>query len=218
MRLKNKHQIPYGYWSVKDRLSGQLFKAVTWDHLLSNMIQARRANGLPVGLEFESEVESWAALDHPDESENYDERLPKKRRIGLDDIIRGTKVMATFTLSGRQLVPREEAERRASICAACFMNQSFSKPCSGICNELKELVLGFVGNQSTTQDSKLFACGVCNCFLQAAVWLPLETQCVGVTEEMRGQFNAIREQHPCWKNCSLDRSRACQNAPDQTTA
>jgi hypothetical protein len=159
---------------------------------------SRRANGVPVGVDFENEVESWAVLAHPDEAEVWDPEMPKKIRLGLDDILRGTRVLLAFKLAGSPLVPREEAERRAGICSRCYMNQGFSRPCA-TCGGLDELVRSLVGNQRTSQDDKLQACGVCHCMNKAQVWLPLEILAKGVTEEMKNQFAKMAELTGCWK-------------------
>jgi len=203
LRLKNKQVIPYNYWKVKDRLTGQLFTAVTWDHLLSKMIQARRANGVPVGLGFEDELETWAAQDHPDEAELWNPDMPRKTRLDLDTVVRGTKVLLAFKLAGSPLVSQEEAERRATICSRCYLNTSWSRPCS-VCKTLTDVVRSIVGNRTTSVDDKLFACNLCGCDNHAQVHLPLDILAKGVTPEMVKQFAVMAEVSNCWKQCAVN--------------
>jgi len=139
-------------------------------------------------------------LAHPVECMDVDPARPKKRRLGLDDVLRGARVLLEFKLGGSQLVDQAEAERRAAICAACHMNSGWQRPCS-VCQELGDLVRSITGGRSTSKDDRLFSCHVCACALKAAVHLPLETQCLGVTEEMRREFAYMKDIAGCWKSC-----------------
>ena len=139
---------------------------------------------------------------HPDECEQYIGEKPfRPHRISLSDVIRGTQVMAAFKLAGSPLVDQVEANRRAALCVNCPLNMSFSLPCGGVCSELKRLVTSMVGQSKTKYDERLHACCICHCFLHAAVWLPLEIQCLGVTDEMKEHFKALLPTIDCWKQC-----------------
>lgn len=202
-RLISRNRIPYGgLWNTKDRLTGVEINAVTFDQVISKVIKARQVAGIPVGLGLEDEVEQWLCQDHPDEAEHIDPDIPKRRKLTLSDVVNGTKVMVAFKLGGSKVVSQEEVTRRVNICLRCPMNSGFQKPCSGICAELKDVVLNIVGDRPTPNADKLHACGICACFLQAAVWLPLETQCVGVDEEMKKKFAYMKESANCWKQCT----------------
>lgn len=199
LRLEFPNRIPYGgYWRYIQPGTGQSISAVTWDNLLNNIRDHRKANGIPVGLGFEEEVEQAVCREHPDECVGYDETCPRKKNLTLSDIVAGTRVMMSFFASGRKLVSREEAERRAQICLKCPYNMTFSKPCSGVCPELKSVVMSITDSVGTQYDSKLNSCTVCGCFLQAAIWMPLENQCKGVNELQKKQFSNAEG---CWKQC-----------------
>lgn len=199
LRIEHRNRIPYGgYWHYRQPGTGQLISAVTWDNLLNNIRDHRRANGIPVGLGFEDEVEQAVCREHPDECVGYDETCPRKRNLTLSDLVAGSRVMMSFYVHGKQLVPREEAERRAAICEKCPYNMTFAKPCSGICEELRQVVMTITNHVGTRYDSKLNACTVCGCFLQAAIWLTLEDQCKGVNDLQRQQFSNVPG---CWKIC-----------------
>jgi hypothetical protein len=179
-------------------MTGCKLSAITWDQLMAKATAARRANGVPIGVDFENEVEQWAVLAHPDEVEVWDPDMPKKVRLGLDDIIHGMRVIVALKMAGSPLVSREEAERRAGICARCYMNQGFSRPCA-TCGGLEDLVRALVGAQGTSQDDKLHACGICHCLNKAQVWLPLDILAKGVTDQMKTQFSKMAELTGCWK-------------------
>ncbi len=200
LKLKNRSVIPYGgQWYYKDPHSGQEFRWYQFDVLVDKIRAHRQANNYPVGLEFEQEIENQVCINHPEEAEPFDPRIPRKRKFVIGDIIRGTSVMMQHWIAGSPLVERSEAERRAQICKRCTYNDDFSKPCSiGICGELKNVVSSIVNHQGTVYDKDLKACQLCGCFLQAAIWLPLEVQCTGVTPEMKEAFKVVPE---CWKQC-----------------
>ncbi len=201
-RLESKGRVPYGGgFRVRDPLSGQELSAVTFDNLLVNAKASRKANGLPIGLEFEDEVECWCCASQPDECVDVDPLKPRRKRLTLDDMLRGAKVLMSFKLHGSKIVSREEAEWRASICARCYMNSGYQRPCSA-CHELADLVRSITGGHQTSLDGKLFACHVCGCSLAAAVWLELSDQCKGVTPEMEKEFAYMATSVGCWKTCA----------------
>ncbi len=200
MRLKAKNQIPYGGgYKILDPLTGIRIEAVTWDHLMTKVRDERRANGAPLGLELEDEVEQWACIAHPDEVDVVDERLPKRRSFGLDDIVRGTRTILSFLASGKVLVSQEEAERRAEICCKCPLNIGYSMSCS-VCDKLSDIVQGIIGPVRTTHDQQLLSCGVCQCSLKAAVHVPLDVLNQANTAEMNQAFAVMQETYKCWHN------------------
>lgn len=199
MAVTIRNQIPHGGgWKYRDPSNGVLITGTTWDQIMSNVRAYRRANGIPIGLGFEDEIEQELCRNHPEECTNYDENYPRKRSLTLSDIIAGSKVMMAFYASGKELVPREEAERRAQICLKCPFNQHFAKTCYGICPELKNVVSAVINHVGTQYDADLHSCTVCGCFIQASVWLPLSTQCHGVDQTQKNQFSNVPN---CWKQC-----------------
>lgn len=202
-RIKARNRIPYGgKWVYKDPFTGTELSAVTWDNMLRAIVDHRRANGAPIGAGLEDEVEQQLCINHPDECVDLDPAVPHKTTLNLWDVVRGTQVMMSFVANGRQIVGRSEAERRAQICLRCPYNASFTKPCSGICQELKNVVSMIVDQQGTQYDSKLHSCNICGCFLQASIWLRLEDQCKGVTDTMKKQFEYTATNYSCWKACT----------------
>jgi hypothetical protein len=162
----------------------------------------RRANSIPIGLDFEEEIESQVCQRYPSECE------VSKRALGIGlvapglwDVVRGTAVMINHKAHDSQLVPQEEANRRAQICFNCPLRSQMTLPCSRCMSALENVVNAITGSHGTPFDEKLSACAICKCYISASVWLPLETQCVGVSDDMRERFGFARESFNCWKNC-----------------
>lgn len=105
-------------------------------------------------------------------------------KLTLGDIMRGT---ATILLNQftNELVLQDEAERRASICRTCIYNVDFRKPCSGLCEELSDIVQKIVGAVRTSSHDDLRACAVCSCHLKAKIHVPISILRKTETEEQK---------------------------------
>lgn len=193
------HDVPVsGTYEITDRLTRIRVAATTFEGLLTRIYQTRGAIGAVSGTGVREELESWICQEYPEDCTEVDMGIPRKHRVTLSDVLRGTRVMLAHAVAGRPLVDRKEAERRAAICQQCEFNQFFEKPCTGVCPELSSMVNSITGHQGTHYDQYLKSCGICHCFLQSAIWLPLQIQCKGVTDDMKKQFQHVPL---CWKNC-----------------
>jgi len=198
LRLRH-YQIPAGgVWHYIEPISQKPFTAVTYDNLVSKLYDTYKKNGWPIGLDFENIIERQLCERHPTECEPDGPKPRRKRRMTWGDIMRGTMVLLSFKAAGSPLVPVEESERRAAICASCTENIKFSKPCGGLCAQLANAVRAVIGTRRTKVHDQLKACGICHCLLEAAVQIPLEHQCKGVTDAMKPQFASTLR---CWKQC-----------------
>ena len=200
MRLKNYSQPPYGgVYRVNDPDKGMVGEGYNYESLVNSVKAWRRANGVPIGLDFEPELEQFLCKMYPTECrEETKKPRPDNRLWSMHDIVRGSKVMFLHAVKGFPLVTQEEASRRSQICSTCPNRVKFHKPCTGLCPELVALIAA-VGHRSTPYDNNQVACGICKCYVKVSVWLPLETQCIGVTPEMQEKF---KDANWCWKQCA----------------
>lgn len=115
-------------------------------------------------------------------------------RFGIEDIVNGTRVLASFTLDGANVVDKDLAESRARTCSRCFMNL----PLSGCvaCYQLLNVVAMVTGTRGTSEDANLKTCAICHCSGKAQVWVPAEHLAKGVTPEQMRQFKRVPM---CWK-------------------
>lgn len=198
LRLVSHNRMPYGgMYEINRPDLGIVSRGTTWGMFFDNACNYRRANSIPIGLAFDDECEQVLCESYPAECEGFDPDLPRPRRLGFADVVRGTKVMLAHKLAGSPLVDEGEARRRAAICRNCTFNVDFSGGCTK-CAELRNLVVSVLGTKSTPYDNELKSCFFCGCFTKAAVWLPLEIQCLGVNSKMREQFSHLNH---CWKQC-----------------
>lgn len=113
----------------------------------------------------------------------------------LADIWNWVTSMNDWRKTGFDVVPIEEAERRASICAggdgkpACPHNRHIDG-CTG-CKGVGEAISALTGGRTTSRDNNLHQCAVCHgCVLKSKVHLPRE---VIHTERFAGNLPSF-----CW--------------------
>ena len=203
-RLKvTKTQVgPNCMWQVNRPDLGMVGEGYTFEVLAKEVKAYRKANGIPVGLEFEDELEQVLCAQHPELAVTDDPRGPVDvRPLRMNDVLLGTKVMVRFVGSGMKVVDQAEANRRAAICNNCTLNIHFAKACGGgLCGELLELVNLVIAGKKTMFDSQLQSCAICKCLLQLAIWLPLKTQVPPMSDFQKAQFENVPH---CWKKASL---------------
>ena len=87
------------------------------------------------------------------------------QNIDSQTAIAGTKAFIEFLATGRELVDRQEAFRRAEICRSCHLN-THGKGCVS-CNGLNKLVKTVLKEER--REPGLYICAACGCGLQAKV-------------------------------------------------
>lgn len=176
MKLANRSQVPPPpHFRYKHPVSGAEFIRNSWENLRGDVTAHTTGNHYPPVSDDEIEQQMC---------ENMGDAIKARFCIGdgksvnsglhWRDILQGTLTMASFLIAGRPLVSQEEAERRASICAKCPRNTQFTRPCGGLCEELRVATESIIGSKGTSLDGKLESCSVCKCHLKSKVWVPLE--------------------------------------------
>lgn len=181
MAFSNIQRVPPGDGFVfVDPDTGHKSAATRYHNWLGLIREHREGNGLPPITPQEAEHQNCAGLAPEIRREfckDLDNDSVQTIDLGLKDIVRGTMTVAAFKASGEEIVPPEEAERRADICAnyngfGCRYNVAYRSGCGVDCSELTDAVVAVVGGKTTSHDGRLKACAVCKCALKAKVWLP----------------------------------------------
>lgn len=198
LKFKNLLRKPPKGFNFADPDTGEHFNSHSWDILFAAVQRHREANSLPpISAEIIQDQNCRKlAPNAADEFCTSDAPVTTTDAVtlGWRDILNGTKVLGSFLLHGRPLVPKPEAERRAEICAKCEWNVTYRQPCGGDCDELLTLINVVVGNDATSHDSDLHACGICKCTNKANVWVPVEISRVGVSGDQLAMMPDA-----CWK-------------------
>jgi hypothetical protein len=205
-RLIHKQRVPYGgsyRLNLPDK--GMVGEGGSFEKICEQLRAYRRANAIPIGLGFEADVERELCVLYAVECEDFDPNMPEVRRLGMDDVVRGTKVLAAMVAEWAKylvgaaehpLVDQETANKRAERCATCKYNVTFNKPCSGLCPELAVVVKAIKGSRTTPHDHELRSCSICGCYTAAHVWPRLDLLDKGLNDEQRKQFTNTPW---CWK-------------------
>lgn len=120
-------------------------------------------------------------------------------RFGIEDIVNGTRVLASFTLDGANVVSQELAESRANTCSRCYMN--LAVPGCASCYQLLNVVAMVTGTRGTSEDANLKSCAICHCSNKAQVWIPAANLAAGTTAEQMRQFGRVGF---CWKRKEIE--------------
>jgi hypothetical protein len=169
-----------GYWSVAETHDDWLRRA--YDHL--------KGNGLPVPPNLRQVMEEQLCAILPSGwCDEFDpNRVEPITRLHRGDIIEGMEVFLRWGLQKKPTVDQKEAERRAEICANCYLNVQV-QGCSSCYQVAEELTKRF----HTSRDDKLAACGVCKCWLKSKVHFPL-----GILESIDSEWKQQNYPDFCW--------------------
>lgn len=115
-------------------------------------------------------------------------------RLRWRDIVEGTKAYLGFIASGFETVSQDEANRRAAICAGCFL-QVVPQGC-GACVKIGRLITGNVASKTTIHDRLLAnkACAVCLCGTKSIVHFPMPLLEKADTPEKQSAYPTF-----CWR-------------------
>lgn len=139
----------------------------------------RRVNNLPEIPDLETRVEEQICEKLPHGHCEYDDPNRRSRvtkGLTFKDVLRTGRMLVEWHVKfGREVVPQEQAEKRAETCSRCPLRGNIAG-CGGCedAKDLKELVARMVGERKTAADAYLGTCAVCGCALKAKIWLPYE--------------------------------------------
>lgn len=173
-------------------------------NLFANVKAHRLANNIPLGPNWQAEVEDQLCQTLPPGF--CKEQIPRPEqtvinvstRLNWADVERGAAVFVGWAIDGAPCVDQAEADRRASICATCYFNVGGDFGCR-TCGGAVNMIRRAVGARKTAAGNYLKTCAVCKCFNAIQVWFPVEQLARGVTPEQMPMFP-----HFCWKKQALD--------------
>lgn len=179
MKLRNiTHGIPDG-WRYTEQATGYVVHSGSYIELEDAVRAHLKANNLPIpdnlGQVIQNQLCHWLPPDwcQRDETEmahysNID------MRMSVGDIINAAKAYATLALRGFKTVTQEEADRRARICANCFLRVQ-PQGC-GACAKMAEAVIANVAGKTTAYADALYnkACAACKCPIASIVHFPMD--------------------------------------------
>ncbi len=191
MRLKDYRECPpdgYRYIVPQTGTEIRAWDAFSWFDLAKANLTS---NGFPVPDDLEAQMEDQlcSTLD-PHWCDQIDPNRPYvSTRLNWGDVKAGITVYSNWIAGGTKTVPQEEADRRAKICASCYLNVNV-EGCYA-CHKLAGLL---TWSNRTPYDESLRACAACKCLNRAQVWFPIDVLLSSDTSERQSLYPSF-----CWK-------------------
>ena len=179
---------PGGFWYVQRETSAKL-SAASFDELANKVKIHRKSNNIPIGTNFNEEIENQICERMPAGVCTRDHQPSTgKNRITLEAIVRGTATMADWFAHGREKVSREIASKRAAVCSSCHFNQPVSDCPSCSMSKIHAVVNAVVGNVSFDGEGHVHGCQLCSCSIRAMVWMPLDILQRNTPDDLNSQL------------------------------
>jgi len=167
MKKFNKFLRPVGgkYFIDED---GVKHKADQWEHLFVRVASYRKRAGKPPGNP-EQEILDQVCARNPDYCQEAKPSAPVQRAVAAAN--KSTRassravvqwlvgILRLRRVGGAQPVSREEARRRAAICAGCPMQKALSSNC-GSCKAMRKTAKQILFGGSSSIGEKLKGCRV----------------------------------------------------------
>jgi hypothetical protein len=189
--LTNRANVPPDFFRFTHPETGFRSEGRDWWSWQDSVRAHRVANNLPPLTP--DQVDDQLCKTLPPEwcSHSENERPWVETRLSLGDVLRGTLAYLKLVLTGT--VPQEESNRRAKICASCYLNVN-AQGC-GACSQLANMVVGEVAAKKTDYDASLKACAACRCPLKSLVHFPISIlEQADPNDEKQSAFTPF-----CWR-------------------
>jgi hypothetical protein len=180
-----------------------------YSNLFVEVREHRKANNLPLGSFWEAEVEDQLCKMLPPglcKESSPAQTRNVFTRIGWDQVVAGTKTLASWATTGFTAVEQSLADSRANICSRCYFNVGHSGGCHS-CGQVQKLAMPLVGTRTTPANPFLKVCAVCRCTLQAKIWAPIEVIDKGTPQQIYNGYPDF-----CWVRRELDQFRKEQQS------
>ena len=162
----------YGFsWPVHETKTCVV--SMGFDTLVESVKAHIKANDAPISPNLERDMNEHACAQFPDLCAELDPDAERKVNLWY---LAKRFFTAAITAASQGLVPQEEAERRAAICATCPNNQPMeAQMCVGCWSAkfVKEAAEA-LSARHTALDAQLDTCSLCQCSLKLKCHVPVE--------------------------------------------
>jgi hypothetical protein len=176
MRLKTYREVPPEFYRYCSPETGNWIRKWNVGDWVGEAKRDLERNGFPVPIDLQAQMEDQLCKTLPPGWCEYDD--PARPRVNTNltwaDVETASKTFLDWAGEGRPLVEQGEAERRASICARCYLNVR-AGGCGQSCRAIIRALAGLFVNRKTSVDAQLNNCAACKCWMSVKVHFPLTT-------------------------------------------
>jgi hypothetical protein len=182
--IKDLNTIPHGGWRYIQPETGARFEGESLRELAAKVSAHRAYKGLPaddVALDIQRQLcvmlsDGQCAAE---EGEDYRPVKDLSASLTLSMAVSLGKFLVNHFSNGGELVPKEEAERRAAICRTCPLNKPARLcPCFAAYKAIEFCV------PPDRKPEGISVCMACGCSLQAKVNAPIEVIHASLPEDI----------------------------------
>jgi hypothetical protein len=170
---------------------GYLVHAWTFVDWIAAARQHLQANNREIPPTLETDMQRQFCETLPPGFCEYDDPNRPRPSVSLswNDVMGGIETFGRWIRQGCNYVLQTEADRRAAVCARCYLNVNVSG-CTGCQKAVQEIVR----NKKSKYDHALRTCAVCKCFLRAKIHFPIST--------LDTDSATVQQMYPdfCWLN------------------
>jgi hypothetical protein len=177
-RLIKRDHTPPDLFRYTHSQTGHVSQSMTYGGWMGEIDKHCRLNTLPAVPQAEAEDQlckvlppGWCEYD----AQEQGSRPWVNTRLRLADIVAGSQQYVSMLMGGLQTVTRTEANRRARICAGCYLRVPVQG--CGACQRLADFIVGDVKGKTTDYDDLLDkkACAPCRCPVRSLVHFPMSS-------------------------------------------
>lgn len=201
--------LPPGGYSFTCPETGYRFNGYkSYDEFIRQIKEHYTANSIPLPDNWEELVIDQMCRKLPEGWCQYTDGTPAQgmsQSLTFERIMQGITSLSNMALEAAKgedpFVDKEEAEKRAAICARCYYNvtSGFCMGC-GSARLILDMAAKVKGGRTTSMDSALQNCGVCGCRNDAIVHVKRNILLSGESEDTTNKRPAW-----CWlKNTDLN--------------
>lgn len=178
LKISKQEIVPIPGFTFQDPDTFKVFKASShpsFEALEMHVERYREQNGLPPIADFRAVWEHYICSNYP-EMKGHCCPVDGDISRNFKQYVSGAKVFikSLFQKEDEKFVSSEEAERRASKCLRCRLNQRNLGHYYGQYYTDK-LMAKTVGNRRTSHWEMLYTCAGCSCILNSKVWFSKQT-------------------------------------------
>jgi hypothetical protein len=157
----------------RDPVDGFISHAWDYSTWVEQMDKHLRVNNREVPPNLGEIMQEQLCMTLPPGWCNYDDSNRERASIitlNWEDVKEAAQRFAGWIKDGAPLVDQKEADRRALVCARCYLNVNISG-----CSACQAVVEALSSGLKTHHDQYLKSCAACKCNLKAKVHFPYET-------------------------------------------